>query len=71
MESARGKICPINGGMCCTQACAWWCHFAQDCAVPLIAGILADSEINRITWKNFKYCEKEEQKRGDSEGGLV
>lgn len=32
---------------CTGTECAWWCGFAQDCAVPLLAGMFADSEICR------------------------
>lgn len=54
MESAKGKICPMIGKTCAEDKCAWWCDFGQDCAVPLTAGILADSEINRICWDTVK-----------------
>lgn len=54
MESAKGKICPMTGKTCAEDKCAWWCEFGQDCAVPLTAGILADSEINRICWGSVK-----------------
>ena len=46
------KICPIcfagaNDSVCyCIhEECAWWAEFANECSVPLIAGILADSTI--------------------------
>lgn len=54
-DSAKGKTCPITGNLCQGKSCAWWCRFAEDCAVPLIAGILADSEINRICWEAMKH----------------
>lgn len=57
MESAKNKMCPMTGKTCAKSNCAWWCSFAKDCSVPLTAGILADSEINRISWNN-----KEENK---------
>lgn len=48
------KICPIcvagaNGfvNYCIRENCAWWAEWANDCSVPTIAGILADSEICR------------------------
>lgn len=46
------KICPIcvagskNAvSYCMHEACAWWCDWANDCAIPLIAGMFADSTI--------------------------
>ena len=50
METSRDKICPISKELCLCELCSWWCNFGHDCAVPLIAGILADSEINRVKW---------------------
>jgi hypothetical protein len=44
----------MTGKTCAEDKCAWWCEFGQDCAVPLTAGILADSEINRICWDTVK-----------------
>ena len=51
------KPCPILVGAvniksayCIGKDCSWWCEFAQDCAVPLIAGILADSSICMTGW---------------------
>ena len=48
------KVCPImcagaNQAVCyCIgKDCAWWCDFAKDCSVPLLAGMFADSEICR------------------------
>lgn len=47
------KNCPlmISGGnhhisgLCIESDCAWWLPFAGDCAIPVAAGILADSTI--------------------------
>lgn len=54
MEGSKGKFCPVistDGYYVCKESdCAWWCGFAQDCAAPLIAGILADSSINQVKW---------------------
>lgn len=51
METGKEKFCPVisTDGYCkCRGAeCAWWCGFALDCAVPLLAGMFADSEICR------------------------
>lgn len=45
MESAKNKLCPIMRTECKEYECAWWCEFAKDCSVPLIAGMFADSDI--------------------------
>lgn len=48
------KVCPIMltrkksaACHCIGKDCAWWCNFAKDCSVPLLAGMFADSEICR------------------------
>lgn len=49
----HGKYCPIMvaggntqiSGVCIGKDCAWWLPFADDCAIPVIAGIMADSTI--------------------------
>ena len=50
------KICPICAAgandfvsccYCIREDCAWWAEWANDCSVPVIAGILADSTICR------------------------
>lgn len=44
------KLCPFRlnnlppADQCIGGKCGWWCDFAQDCAVPLIAGMFADSD---------------------------
>lgn len=45
------KICPIVGSnhVNC-ENCAWYLQFAEDCSIPTIAGILADSFINRTNF---------------------
>lgn len=45
METAKDTICPLSGKPCKAEACAWWCKFAKDCAVPLLAGMFADSDV--------------------------
>ena len=53
MREYTGKFCPIMvaGGnpstpsFCIEEECAWWCKFAKDCAIPLLAGMFADSTI--------------------------
>ena len=48
----HGKYCPIMvaGGnthvsQCIGKDCVWWLPYANDCALPVVAGILADSKI--------------------------
>lgn len=51
MEGNSEKICPVISTddyyLCKGEKCAWWCSFANDCAVPLLAGMFADSDICR------------------------
>lgn len=56
MESAKGKLCPMTGATCTETACAWWCGWAKDCAVPLLAGMFADSEICRNVFEEVQEC---------------
>ena len=51
----HGKYCPIMVAGCNTHVsqcigkdCAWWLPYANDCALPVVAGILADSTITRL-----------------------
>lgn len=44
-ETVKDKICPLTHALCKEAHCAWWCGFAQDCAVPLLAGMFADSDV--------------------------
>lgn len=62
----RSKVCPImcagaNQAVCyCIgEDCAWWCNFATDCSVPLLAGMFADSEICRNTFEKMNKQEGE------------
>ena len=60
---AKSKSCPIRipfqysnrehclDAKCIGKDCAWWSGWAQDCSIPLIAGILADSTICRNEWE--------------------
>lgn len=57
MESARGKVCPFKTHnvvniFCDEASCAWWCSFAKDCAVPLLAGMFADSNACNNIFEN-------------------
>ena len=54
MPSEIEKICPIlhtsrtdEFSKCKGSKCAFWCDFANCCSVQLIAGILADSDVNK------------------------
>ena len=54
------KNCPLMlcGGNyissgCLGSGCAWWCSFAKECAVPLLAGMFADSEICNNIFDNI------------------
>lgn len=49
MMNALDKLCPMKqlNGYCIGELCAWWLKFAKECAVPVAAGILADSTICR------------------------
>lgn len=49
----HGKYCPImvagantHVSECIGKDCAWWLPYANDCALPVIAGGLADSTID-------------------------
>ncbi len=45
------KLCPFRIGSlppadrCVGGKCGWWCEFGGECAVPLLAGMMADSDI--------------------------
>lgn len=47
------KKCPLKNSNCDKEKCMWWCNFAHDCSIPLLAGMFADSSIcNNIFEKN-------------------
>ena len=57
------KICPIfaaganndiSAVYCIRQDCAWWAEWANDCSIPLIAGMFADSTICQNVFKIAK-----------------
>lgn len=59
------KLCPCiadfkYGVPCIGNKCMWWCEFADDCAVPTMAGILADSEISRTVFEASQQPKEEE-----------
>lgn len=39
------KLCPFGWTHCAKEVCEWWLEFANSCAIPLTACILADSTI--------------------------
>lgn len=46
----KEKLCPFSfssgsSGYCVKDACSFWCDFANECAIPLLAGMFADSTI--------------------------
>ena len=48
----HGRYCPImvagantHVSQCIGKDCAWWLPYANDCALPVVAEILADSTI--------------------------
>lgn len=50
MMENKEKLCPFLfsseiGGCCVKDACSFWCEFADECAIPLLAGMFADSTI--------------------------
>lgn len=54
MESTKDKLCPIRCTVCVQEKCGWWCGWAKDCAVPLLAGIMADSSVCQTKWEVYK-----------------
>ena len=53
---ARLKLCPMKkDGYCTGEKCAWWLEFAKECAVPVAAGILADSTICQNVWEEEEH----------------
>lgn len=56
----KRKLCPIwaasprNGRNldCMREDCSWWCKWGEDCSIPLLAGMFADSEICRTIFDN-------------------
>lgn len=51
----KTKCCPIllaapGESRCMKDRCAWYCEFAEDCSIPILAGMFADSEICRTVF---------------------
>lgn len=57
VTESKEKLCPFkfNGKQgqekCQGEMCAFWCEFAHECAVPLLAGMFADSTICQNVFK--------------------
>ena len=63
------KICPIciagankYVSRCIGADCVWWCTFSNDCAIPTVAEILADSDVCKTI-----FLKPEPKKEGDPE----
>lgn len=56
------KFCPlmVSGGnmhinrRCIGADCSWWCKWASDCSVPLLAGMFADSTVCQSIFENIE-----------------
>ena len=54
------KFCPLMvsggnmhvNGYCIGADCSWWCKWANDCSIPLLAGMFADSTICQSIFEN-------------------
>lgn len=59
-EEETRKVCPFRANgralniRCTGSGCAWWCDFAQECAVPLLAGMIADSDLCRTAFNGIR-----------------
>lgn len=55
------KVCPLRLGgndyaarpECIGARCSWWCNFANDCSIPLLAGMFADSSVRRNDFDSY------------------
>lgn len=55
------KVCPLrlnsrdytSRPKCIGEGCSWWCNFANDCSVPLLAGMFADSSVCRNIFNSY------------------
>lgn len=54
------KVCPlrfsdtlVSRPKCIGKECSWWCNFANDCSIPLLAGMFADSSVCRNTFNSY------------------
>lgn len=54
------KLCPFGWTHCAKEVCEWWLEFANSCAIPLTACILADSTICQNVWeRESRWTEQE------------
>jgi len=56
------KFCPLMvsggnmhvNGYCIGEGCSWWCKWANDCSIPLLAGMFADSTVCQSVFENVE-----------------
>lgn len=53
-ESKKDKFFQVAGQKCIEGKRGWWFGWDTDCAVPLLAGMFADSEICWNVWEEQK-----------------
>ena len=54
------KFCPLMvsggnmhvSGYCIREDCSWWCKWANNCSIPLLTGMFADSAICQSIFEN-------------------
>lgn len=75
METSKNKICPLlKDRDCIENSCAFWCDFAQDCSVPLLAGMFADSSVCKTVFGvplKCKFCEEKKRATVNEKGFLI
>lgn len=49
----RGENMHVNG-YCIGESCSWWCKWANDCSIPLLAGMFADSTVCQSVFENIE-----------------
>lgn len=53
----KEKLCPFTfsnpygNSECEGRRCEFWCEFANECAIPLLAGMFADSTVCQTMFK--------------------
>ena len=53
MREEKGRYCPVMKEKCVKEDCAWWCEWTridESCAIPLLAGMFADSTVCRTVF---------------------
>ncbi len=58
--STSDKMCPLTRQTCSGEKCAFWCDWGQDCSVPLLAGMFADSEICRTCFSEYEVKDRDD-----------